>query len=172
MNLYTYVDGREGLIRDVVALLLAEVEMPEDPGITWEEAVVLIADSLRAMALRHPHAFVFVALARYDEPSVVRYARRIDRTLVRLGFPERLLPKLATILDAHGTGFLLLETQLANDAAAQRTDPFEHTQGASALLESRIDSRQAFEEGTRTIVAGFKLRYGLPDGEYQAGLKH
>jgi AcrR family transcriptional regulator len=155
MNLYTYVEDKDSVVRDIVALLLAEVEVPADSDMTWEEAVIAVARSLRAMALRHPHAFIFVVLARYDEPPVVRYARRLDRTFVRLGFPRELLPKLANVLDAYTTGFLLAEAQHVALSAGDAGDPFDDDPEASALMRSRVDMNAAFEEGAK--------RHGLSD---------
>lgn len=163
MSLYTYVEDKDGLVRDIVALLLDEIEVPEDPGMTWEEGVRSVANSLRAMALRHPHAFVFVVLARYDEPAVVRYARRVDAALVRLGIPRELLPMLASLLDAHGTGFLLAETQHVALSAEEARGPLDYEPEATALISGRLDADRAFGDGLETIIAGFKVRYGLLD---------
>ena len=162
MNLYTYVDDRDGLIRDIVALLLSEIELPADPDLTWEEFVIHSGHSLRAMALRHPRAFPFVALARYDEPAVLRYAQRVEDALVRLGFPSELLPKLASLLDAHGTGFLLIETQSVSIRRSEQHDPFsDAVPGASALLNSQADPAKAFDDDLAAIIVGFKTVHGI-----------
>ena len=172
MNLYTYVDDRDSVVSDVVALLLAEIELPEDPDIPWEEFVVTVGRSLRAMALRHPHAFPFVALAPYDEKPLVRYARRVERAFVQCGFPQELLSKIGSVLDAHGTGFLLLETQAAvARSAPQVRGPFDDEPDESALMSSFADPDAAFEEGMRTIITGFKVRNELPDAPSASGKK-
>ena len=165
MNLYTYVRDKNALVRDIVALLLGEIELPDDPDMTWEEGVFAVGHSLRAMALRHPRAFRSVALASYDEPAVARYARRVEATLVWLGFPAELLPQLATVLDSHGTGFLLLETRQVAPPREDVPGPFDDDPETSALLHSQLDPDTAFDDSLRVIVAGFKVVHGLPDGQ-------
>ena len=87
-NLYPYVTDKESLLSDVLELLLSEVEVSERPGVGWEECAIAVGASLRAMALRHPHAFPLVALASDDDPAMISYSRRVDRLFVAAGLPR------------------------------------------------------------------------------------
>jgi AcrR family transcriptional regulator len=161
-NLYTYCQDRDSIVLGIVALLLSEVEPPDEPGLSWEDCVHTILGSIRAMALRHPRAFPLVAGAAYDEWPLVEYDQRFDQLVVDHGAPRDLYPRLASVLDAFVTGFLLLETQALVKPPAERRDflggPAAPAPQASFTV---THSDEAYEEGYLAIIAGFKLTHGL-----------
>ena len=68
---------------------------------------------------------------------------------------------MASLLDAHATGYLLLATQVLTRPA---TDPVAGFAGGPVRpprAAGVINTAQEFEEGTRTIIAGFKQRNGI-----------
>jgi AcrR family transcriptional regulator len=156
MSLYTYVDDKEALIRDIVALLLAEVEIFEGAGRPWEECIVSGARSLREMAVRHPHAFPFVAFADYGQWPLSNHADRVDRALLRQGVPEDLLPLLASMLDAFSTGFLMLETKALTRSVSAAKSPFDDEPNAPAPMYAMTHPETAYEQGITLIIAGLK----------------
>lgn len=160
MSVYTYTADRDAIIRDVVALLLSEVEHCEDGDVPWEEAVLFGSRSLQAMARRHPRAWPLVALASYDEWPLSEYGRRVDERLVRQGVPDDLLPILGSMLDAYATGFLLLEAQALAAPTQEAAGPFDLPPEPPAATYTVTHPDEAFEEGIRSIVAGVKARYG------------
>jgi len=164
MSLYTYATDKDGIIRDVVALLLSEVVVVEDPAVRWEEAVLAGGKSLRAMALRHPRAWPLVALAPYDTWPMTAYGRRVDEALMRQGLPRELLPLLGSVIDAYATGFLLLETKALATPVASTASPFDGELQPPAPLYAMAHPEEAFDEGGRTIIAGLKARFGLASG--------
>jgi AcrR family transcriptional regulator len=164
MNLYPYLPDKEGLVRDVVALLLSEVDLSERPGVGWEDCVLSVGASLREMALRHPHAFPLVALARYDDPALVSYARRVERLFAAAGLPEELLPRLASMLDPYATGYLLIATQVLSRSDDDPGGGLDADDLRARRADGVTGDLQEYEEGTRTIIAGFKIRNGLSDG--------
>ncbi|MEI6727927.1 MAG: TetR/AcrR family transcriptional regulator, partial [Actinomycetes bacterium] len=87
MTLYHYVPSREALVADIVALLIAEMDLTVTAGLTWREGAKQVGRSLRAMALRHPRAFALVAAAASDEPPLLDFARRLRDFYVELGAP-------------------------------------------------------------------------------------
>jgi hypothetical protein len=96
----------------------------------------------------------------------------VERAFVQCGFPQELLSRIGSVLDAHGTGFLLLETQAAvARSAPQVRGPFDDEPDESALMSSLADPDAAFEEGMRTIITGFKVLNGLPDAPSASGKK-
>lgn len=163
-NLYPYVTDKESLLHDVLALLLSEVDLSERPGVGWEECVVSVGASLREMALRHPHAFPLVALAPYDDPALVSYARRVERLFAAAGLPEELLPRLASMLDPYATGYLLVATQVLSRSDDNPGDGFDADDLGARRADGVTGGPQEYEEGTRAIIAGFKIRNGLSDG--------
>ena len=160
-NLYPYVTDKESLLHDVLELLLAEVDLSERPGVGWEECVLAVGVSLREMALRHPHAFPLVALASYDDPALVSYSRRVERLFVAAGLPEELLPRLATMLDPYSTGYLLVATQVLSNSSDGRKDAFGPDQDRLERAAGLTGELQEYVEGTRAIIAGFKVRNGI-----------
>lgn len=161
-NLYTYYPDRDSIVLGVIALMLAEVEPPDDPELSWEECLHVILASLREMALRHPRAFPLVAVASYDEWPLVEYDRRLDRLVMDHGAPRDLYPRLASLLDSFVTGFLLLETQALVKPPADAWDPFrDPTSPLPQAVFTVTHSDEAYEEGCRCILAGFKLVHGL-----------
>jgi AcrR family transcriptional regulator len=156
MSLYTYVDDKEALIRDVVALLLAEVEIPESCDEPWEDCIIAGARSLREMALRHPHAFPFVAFADYGQWPLSTYAQRVDQALLGQGVPEELLPLLASMLDAFSTGFLMLETKALTRSVSAADTLFSDESHAPAPTYALKHPDEAYEQGITLIVAGLK----------------
>jgi AcrR family transcriptional regulator len=161
-NLYTYYPDRDSIVLGVIALMLAEVEPPDDPEVSWEECLHVILASLREMALRHPRAFPLVAVASYDEWPLVESDRRLDQLVMDHGAPRDLYPRLASILDSFLTGFLLLETQALVKPPADAWNPFrDPTSPPPQAAFTVTHSDEAYEEGYRCILAGFKLVHGL-----------
>jgi AcrR family transcriptional regulator len=161
-NLYTHYPDRDAIVLAVVALLLAEVDLPSRPDMSWEECVKAVGTSLRAMALRHPRAFPLVAGAAFHDWPLAEYGRRVDRLLLDHGVPEHLLPRLASMLDSFATGFLLLETQAMTSTPKEQWNPFIDVATSPPLAVFTVAAPdEAFEEGYRSIIAGFKLIHGL-----------
>lgn len=158
-NLYTYHADRDAIVSDVVALLLSEVDLEMQRGTTWEECVLQVGHSLRAMALRHPRAFTFVAGTSYGDWPLEEHGRRVDALLLERGVPAESLPTLASLLDSYATGFLSLETQELARTTAQ-APAFVGGSGSSALNAPDFDN--AFREGLATIVAGIRARRLAP----------
>jgi AcrR family transcriptional regulator len=160
-NLYTYYPDRDGIVLGVVALLLAEVEGPDDPDLPWEDCLHMILSSIRAMARRHPRAFPLVADASYDEWPLMEYDRRVDQIVLDHGAPAELYPRLASTLDAFVTGFLSLETRALVQLPAQEWGPLRPTAPRPQAAFTVTHADEAFEEGYHAILCGFKTIHGL-----------
>lgn len=158
MRLYRTVPNRDGMISDVVALLLSEVDTSERPGETWDETMRRATISEYAMAMRHPNAFLLVALARRDREPVLTYARRLMDLLVKGGLPERRFFDVWLVDGAFSDGFLLLATATLTQSAQPdslfdaEVDPNrELAAGMAATL-----SEEAFTRGLNLIYTGLK----------------
>jgi AcrR family transcriptional regulator len=153
MSLYRHVPSRDAIVRDVVALLLDEIELEAPPGAGWAEGAKAVARSYRAMALRHPRAFELVAAASNREPPVVDYARRLRAFYAGLGAPAAAFEQHWSILDSFETGFLLFETQALlrpeHEAEAMDTETAELAEHMAATV-----SGDAYEAGLEIIVGG------------------
>lgn len=158
MSLYRHVPSREAIVRDVVALLLDEIELAAPPDGGWAEGAKAVARSYRAMALRHPRAFALVAAASNRESPVVDYARRLRAFYVGLGAPAEAFEQNWSILDSFETGFLLFETQAVLDPPheAEALDP--ETAELAEHMAATV-SESAYEAGLEIIVDGLTERH-------------
>ena len=161
-SLYAYFPDRDSILLAVVALLLAEIDLPEDASMSWEDCALSIGRSLRAMALKHPRSFPLVALAADDAWPVLEYARRIHRLMSERGLPDEVIMRLSALLDAFSTGFLLLETQALAKAPARAWSPFTDSEEQMLHTAPALpDPEGAFEEGSKAMILGLKLLHGL-----------
>ncbi len=163
MSLYRHVPSRESIVRDVVALLLDEIELTAPHGAAWAEGAKSVARSYRAMALRHPRAFELVATASNREAPVVDYARRLRAFYARLGAPEEVFEQHWSILDSFETGFLLFETQglLRPEHEAEQLDA--ETAELAEHMATTV-SEDAYEAGLEIIISGLATRLAPPSG--------
>lgn len=158
MTLYHYVPSREALVADIVALLIAEMDLTVSAGLTWRDGAKQVGRSLRAMALRHPRAFALVAAAASDEPPLVDFARRLRDFYVALGAPIEVFVEVWSVLDAFETGFLLLETQAVMRRGAAPHDELDQEANELADRMPATLSEAAYEEGLEIIVGGLERR--------------
>jgi AcrR family transcriptional regulator len=159
-NLYPYAGDRESVLRDVLALLLEEIDLTVNPNAGWESHFVTGFLSLRAMALRHPRAFPLVVLARYDQWPLEQHMRTAKRSALAAGVPPDVHNRLSGLIDAYAIGALTLETQVLTKPDASADSPFA-VSDESALELAPVNTDVAFEEDVRTIIAGFKTRNGM-----------
>jgi AcrR family transcriptional regulator len=161
-TLYGHVRTRDEIDRDIVGLLLDEVDTAERPGESWDDGLRRVTGSVREMALRHPRAFALVASAPVDEPPVLDHARAVAKLQIAEGMTVEQFVDSWKVVDGFVTGFLIMETASiartlaaeGNEASAGRSDRFERAM-------SQVHSGEAFEEAIEVIVAGLQQR-GLP----------
>jgi TetR/AcrR family tetracycline transcriptional repressor len=118
MSLYTHVDSKDALLDGIVEIMSAEVPMPSAAGMNWRDALRGLAQSLRAVILRHPAAAPLL-VSRNVMP-----ARRLEvidaylRVLRNAGFPrDRALDVLRTVY-VYAQGYALAEVNYAGRACA------------------------------------------------------
>ena len=149
-TLYRHVAGRDEVVRDLVGLLLDEVDTSEHAGERWDDTIRRIGRSLRAMALRHPRAFTLVAAASVDEWPVREYAAAVMALHAPHGIPDEVFARLWSTVDAFLTGFLLLATA-ALVQAGEPTPP-----GSAPLTRPSTVSAESFEYGLDVMLTGLR----------------
>jgi AcrR family transcriptional regulator len=169
MTLYTHTPDRQTLERDIVGLLLDEVDTREVPGEAWDYSLRRVAGSLREMTLRHPHAFPLVAAAPVFESPVLEYAARIRALHSRQNISQETFVAMWSVCDAFITGFMVMLAQAAirseeaaSELASTSPDAGEGRELAAAL--SDVLSEDAFRRDLEVILAGLRAS-GLSDGE-------
>lgn len=73
MSVYHHVSGKDGVLDAVVEQLIAEVALPDPQGRLARELVQAVCESYRAVARRHPHAFVLLAARRFTSERTLRF---------------------------------------------------------------------------------------------------
>jgi len=153
MALYRIVPDRDGLISDIVDLLLHEVDETEQPGETWDQTMRRVMSSEREMALRHPQAYTLVATAPTYEGPGLWNAHRLMRLVTRSGLSEDEFFDMWIVVDSWLTGFLLLETDLhlrRTSAGIEQSEP----DASWAEKMAATVSERAFWRGLDRICAG------------------
>jgi len=160
MTLYRTVPDRDGMILEVVRLLLEEIDASEQPGETWVDTMHRMAFSYREMALRHPRAFPLIAHASTREEPMLTRARRLIDLVTRAGLPESLLPDVLLMDDAFTTGFLLIETSAACQAMdADQSSPGTGKDEALSHLMAGMITREAFARGLDILYEGLEATF-------------
>lgn len=161
MTLYTHTRDRRALERDIVALLLDEVDTGEVPGEAWDDSIRRVACSLRDMTLRHPRAFPLVAGAAVFESPVLEYAARIRALHSRQDISQETFVGMWSVCDAFLTGFMVMLAQAAirSEEAAFALAPAAH--GADegrelAAALSAVLSEDAFRRDLEVVIAGLR----------------
>ena len=162
MTLYAHTPDRETLERDIVGLLLDEVDVREIPGETWDDSVRRVARSLREMTLRHPRAFILVADAPVFESPVLEYAARIRALHARQAISREQFVAMWSVCDAFLTGFMVMLAQAAiraEEATSDEADP-PHDAGAEdpelAAALTDVLSEEAFARDLEVVLAGLR----------------
>ena len=167
MTLYAHTPDRDTLDRDIVGLLLGEVDVSEVPGETWEQSLRRVAGSLREMTLRHPRAFPLVAVAPVFESPVLEYAARIRALHARQNISREQFVGMWSVCDAFLTGFMVMLSHAAiraQDATAcgAAAEP-ESGDAALAAAMAGVLSEEAFLRDLEVVLAG--LRATGPTGD-------
>lgn len=103
MSLYNHVPGKEGLLDDLVDLVVAEIELPAGDG-GWTEAMRRRAVSARAVFARHPWAPALIDSRTTSGPVRLRYFDWVIGTLRRAGFSVELAMRAFSLLDSYVYG--------------------------------------------------------------------
>jgi AcrR family transcriptional regulator len=160
MTLYAHTPDRQALERDIVGLLLDEVDTGELPGEAWDDSLRRVAGSLRDMTLRHPRAFPLVAAAPVFESPVLEYAARIRALHARQDIDQERFVAMWSVCDAFLTGFMVMLAQAAvrsEEAASQATAspaPDGRRELAAALTD--VLSEDAFRRDLEIVLAGLR----------------
>lgn len=108
MALYRHVESKRDLLDGVVERLLEEVSVPPD-GADWDDQLVAMARSLRAVARRHPEVFPLL-LQLPATTSAARVARdRVCTLLERAGADPAAASQLERLVSTAVLGFAASE---------------------------------------------------------------
>ena len=110
MSLYHYLPNKDALLDGIVEALLLGIEIPTADMGTWDERALLMARSLRAVALQHPNAVPLMVTRPFSTASALHPCEAAFDVLAEAGLTtEQALIAFRTIV-AYVLGFVMMES--------------------------------------------------------------
>lgn len=166
MAIYHHFPSKGALLDAVMDLLAQEIAVPdEEPPL---ERLRTSLRSYRAIALRHPHAFVLLATRRFNSPAAFGVYERLLATFAELGLDARESARwfrlTGTFVNGHGLSEVASREQEpdATPLALQHEPgaiPLPHVRAAAPHL--RVDAlEEVFEWGLTVLLDTLAARVG------------
>lgn len=160
--LYHHVENKNALLRGVVAIALAEVELAGHGGGDWSQRLRALVRAFRRLAHAHPR--LFPHLVFFPETTLEEYGvyEALYRILGDAGLPPAGVVRASTLVFAYATGFTLAEVSGTlgplthaerEDLAALPGERFPTTHRLMARLTA-VDLDADFEFGLDVILSG------------------
>ncbi len=109
MAIYHHYRNKAELLDGVLDLLLDELEVPIDSAGTALERLRRTFEEGRAVAIRHPHAFVLLPTRRFNTDRAFEYYERLLGLFREAGFDVRESARFFRLLAGYVTGAGLAE---------------------------------------------------------------
>lgn len=162
--LYHYVANKDALVRGIVEVVLAEVEVPGRDARGWQERLRSLARSFRRVAQDHPR--LLPRLVTYPEATMEEYGiyEALYEALEESGLGPAEVVRASALLFSYTTGFTLAESkgtlgslsQVERDElAALPSERFPVTRRLAPQI-SAADLDADFAFGIDTIISGLK----------------
>jgi AcrR family transcriptional regulator len=132
MSLYYYVSSKDELIRGMVDVVFAEIELPPR-DVEWKTAMRRRALSTREALNRHPWAVGLMESQEMPGPASIRLHDAVLGCLREAGFSIEMTIQAYSVLDAYIYGFALQE----------KTVPFESAEDAAAVAQDQVRQLEA-----------------------------
>jgi AcrR family transcriptional regulator len=109
MAIYHHFHNKAELLDGVLELLLEELEVPPEGEGTALARLRRLFESTRAVAIRHPHAFLLLPTRRFNTPKAFEYYERLLGLFRDAGFGVRDSARFWRLLAGYVTGAGLAE---------------------------------------------------------------
>lgn len=113
MSLYNHVPGKEALLDGVAEYVLAGIEVPTQPGATWQDQVRAQARAFRQIARAHPSCTMVVVSRPNTSVAALAPVERALATLTGAGFSGPDAVRMMRTFIAYVLGCLLREVGVA-----------------------------------------------------------
>jgi TetR/AcrR family transcriptional regulator, tetracycline repressor protein len=133
MSLYGYVPSKDALLKGIVEIVLADVEVPPEDLTDWRERLKHILRSFRQVAHRHPCVIALIPLDPPSTPSELRPMESGIKTLRDAGFDEQTAARAFRIAAGYAIGYVSLE--LGGFFGNERRNPRPEAAMPSAALD-------------------------------------
>ncbi|HEU4998571.1 MAG TPA: TetR/AcrR family transcriptional regulator C-terminal domain-containing protein [Lapillicoccus sp.] len=152
--LYTYVESRAALERELVERVLAEsdIALLATPDRAWRTRILDYALSLRTTMLQHPAVALLIMTAPMDGPAALLVGERLIDAFTEGGLSPEDASRSSYALMVQVLGFLALEVA---ETEARPPLPAEalRVQGRRAALDFLDDADWPMTAATRDVTA-------------------
>ncbi len=132
MSLYYYVPNKDELIRGMVDIVFAEIELPPS-DVDWQTAMRRRARSTREALNRHRWAVGLMESQEMPGPASIRLHDAVLGCLREAGFSIEQTIQAYSVIDAYIYGFALQE----------KTVPFDSAEDAAAVAQEQVRQLEA-----------------------------
>jgi AcrR family transcriptional regulator len=110
MALYPYVGSKAALLDGLVGRLLSELSADDAPRpMDWREGLQTLANRMRALARRHPTAFMLLLSRPSVTPEAAGAVDAVYQGLLDAGVPPRDVPRIERLVSTFVLGFAASE---------------------------------------------------------------
>jgi AcrR family transcriptional regulator len=156
MALYHHFPSKDELLQGVMERLLAEAELPPPGSMPPLERLRRFVRSYRQIAVRHPHAFVLLAVRRFNTEAAFALYERILDALAEAGLDAVHSARLFRLIGYYASGAGLAEIA----SRAQEPD-------AAPVKLEKLGDRQRFP---RVAAVARYLRVSNLEAVFEFGL--
>jgi AcrR family transcriptional regulator len=166
MALYRHVATKHDLIRAIAEQYLADVELPEVDGLTWQETVVTLTTTVHRAFLAHPPLEEILAVQHVDTIAVFRASELILGALLGAGLDGREAVRALDSLTSYAVGATQRKAEqrrrTAQDDRLARlrrlpADSFPIVRELAGELVT-VDFAHSFEDGLQLLIDGIEHR--------------
>jgi AcrR family transcriptional regulator len=167
MALYRHVADKQELIGAVADHYLADLELPDTEGLSWQQTIVDVTTAVHLAFLAHPPLEEILGIRHVDTLAVFRADEVILRALTSAGLPGRDAVHALDVLASYAVGATQRKAAVRAGspgvgARLQRlrqlpAEDFPTVVGLAGELVT-IDLQHDFGDGLRLVIDGIETR--------------
>ncbi|WP_139650987.1 TetR/AcrR family transcriptional regulator [Raoultibacter phocaeensis] len=158
MTIMNRFGSKRELMKAALGVMLDETVVEPLPNETWQESLRRVARMNRAMALRHPKAFMMFVLVPIFESPVLEFTDRVFSTHENQNLPPEMPSVFLSLMHSFLPGFQLAEAYANEERSRMRENAdFEATEQFDLFTE------ETFDRNVEIIITGLTVQYGLPE---------
>ncbi|MEO6199724.1 MAG: TetR/AcrR family transcriptional regulator C-terminal domain-containing protein [Cryobacterium sp.] len=159
-SLYNHISGRDDLIEGMRALVVEEIDTSTFAVTTWDEAIVVWAESYLAAFAMRPNCIRLLATTPITDPSTMRMYDVVVSALVRGGWADGDAVAVMRTIEALVLGSALdaiaPSSFLSADAVPPELEALRRS--LEPVNRDRAGARAAFVLGMDALIEGLRAR--------------
>ncbi|MFE2423744.1 TetR/AcrR family transcriptional regulator [Streptomyces hokutonensis] len=159
-TLYRHFNGKDELLALVADRILGEVHVSSEEldGLSWREAVTVVAKAFYGTLRRHPHALSLLAAQVPVGPNGLRGRERLIRLFLSHGFPVGLAARAFTAIGHYVIGFAI---QQYGPGTPRPEDQLQLRDYYNSLDPKAYPATMAAAEELTSVPLHEEFRFGL-----------